>query len=63
LYILVQEIETMLAGEARYNPEKSLSALEAYAQQQVKDGSYDLDANLALLKVPPIAPGPARPQL
>ena len=53
----------MLAGEARYNPEKSLSALEAYAQQQVKDGSYDLDANLALLKVPPIAPGPARPQL
>ena len=41
----------MLVGEGRYNAAKSLGPLEAYAQQQVKEGSYDLDANLALLKV------------
>ena len=50
----------MLVGEGRYNAAKSLGPLEAYAQQQVKEGSYDLDANLALLKVRIVACAPLR---
>jgi len=48
----MQEIAALLSSD-RYNADKCLGPLEAYVAQQVKDGSYDLDANLALLKVKP----------
>ncbi|XP_031550675.1 eukaryotic translation initiation factor 3 subunit K-like [Actinia tenebrosa] len=40
----------LLNGIDRYNPE-NLSALEDYVHQQVHDNFYDLDANLAVLKL------------
>merc|ERR1712193_453951 len=39
----------------RYNPENQ-TMLEDYVSQQVRDGSYDLDANMALLKLYQIYP-------
>ena len=35
---------------SRYNPE-NLAALERYVDIQVRDGAYDLEANLAVLKL------------
>merc|ERR1712216_526657 len=43
-----EEIECML-DEDRYNPE-IVPTLENYLKSQVKESTYDLDANLALFK-------------
>jgi len=43
-------IQQQLTDMNRYNPENQ-PMLEAYVSQQVRDGTYDLDANMALLKL------------
>lgn len=45
-----EAISQMLKGIDRYNPE-NLSILERYVDWQIKSGSYDLPANLAVLKL------------
>ncbi|PSN52070.1 Eukaryotic translation initiation factor 3 subunit K [Blattella germanica] len=45
-----QEIEKMLSGIDRYNPE-NLKHLEAYVEYQSKENVYHLEANLAVLKL------------
>eukprot|EP00842_Homolaphlyctis_polyrhiza_P003744 jgi/Hompol1/4370/HPOL_003511-RA len=47
---LVQKIDSILATTERFNPQ-SISALEEYASQQLKDNNYDRTACLALLKL------------
>ena len=43
-------VAAMLVGMERYNP-SNVNPLEAYVDTQCADGSYNLDANLALLKL------------
>ena len=43
-------IEAMLVGMERYNP-SNVNPLEAYVEAQCFNGTYNLDANLALLKL------------
>lgn len=45
-----QEITQILEGIERYNPD-SLNCLERYLEDQVSKQHYDLEANLALLKL------------
>jgi len=45
-----EEISTLLKGIDRYNPE-NLSKLEHYVQMQCQENTYDLEANLAVLKL------------
>ena len=44
------EIKMMLQGIERYNPE-NIKTLEHYVELQAKEKGYDLEANLALLKL------------
>ena len=44
------EIKTMLQGIERYNPE-NIKTLEHYVELQAREKGYDLEANLALLKL------------
>ena len=44
------EIKMMLQGIERYNPE-NIKTLEHYVELQVREKGYDLEANLALLKL------------
>lgn len=43
-------LENMLKGIERYNPDNIIT-LEQYVQMQAKENGYDLEANLALLKL------------
>jgi len=43
-------VQTMLKGIERYNPTQ-LTTFEAYVAQQMKEGTHDLEANLAVLKL------------
>lgn len=43
-------IATMINGVERYNPE-NVEVLEAYLAKQCESGEYDLEANLAILKL------------
>ncbi|KIS66775.1 uncharacterized protein UMAG_12282 [Mycosarcoma maydis] len=45
-----QHIEQLISGVDRYNPQ-NLDVLHDYLAQQLDDGSYDLLANLAILKL------------
>lgn len=44
------DISSKLQGIDRYNPE-NIPLLEEYVQYQLASKKYDLDANLALLKL------------
>lgn len=44
------EIQALLAGGGRYDPE-IIPKLEAHVKDQLEQGSYDIDANLAILKL------------
>jgi len=44
------DIAALLRGIDRYNPE-NLKVLEPYVNQQVEENSYDISANLAVLKL------------
>ena len=44
------KVQGMLRGIERYNPE-NISILERYVEMQSKEHGYDLEANLALLKL------------
>ena len=44
------EIKTMLQGIERYNPE-NIKTLEHYVDLQAREKGYDLEADLALLKL------------
>ena len=44
------EIRSMLQGIERYNPE-NIKTLEHYVDLQAREKDYDLEANLALLKL------------
>jgi len=46
----LSKIETLLQGIDRYNP-NNIPILEEYVQFQVEERQYNLDANLALLKL------------
>ncbi|KAG1656994.1 Eukaryotic translation initiation factor 3 subunit K [Nymphon striatum] len=43
-------VATLLKGIDRYNPE-NLATLEKYVEVQVRENAYDLEANLAVLKL------------
>ena len=43
-------LATKLQGIERYNPE-NITLLESYVDAQVRENGYDLEANLALLKL------------
>ncbi|XP_053638800.1 eukaryotic translation initiation factor 3 subunit K [Cherax quadricarinatus] len=43
-------VASMLRGIERYNPE-NISTLERYVELQARENTYDLEANLALLKL------------
>lgn len=43
-------IATMINGVERYNPE-NVEVLEEYLSKQCESGEYDLEANLAILKL------------
>ncbi|XP_005184925.1 eukaryotic translation initiation factor 3 subunit K [Musca domestica] len=45
-----QSIQEMLGCIERYNPDH-LKTLEAYVEEQAKNNTYDLEANLAVLKL------------
>ncbi|XP_046859312.1 LOW QUALITY PROTEIN: eukaryotic translation initiation factor 3 subunit K-like [Xenia sp. Carnegie-2017] len=45
-----EDISLLLHGIDRYNPE-NLHQLESYVHQQTSENQYDLDANLAVLKL------------
>ncbi|XP_013102869.1 eukaryotic translation initiation factor 3 subunit K [Stomoxys calcitrans] len=45
-----QTIQEMLACIERYNPDH-LKTLESYVEEQAKNNTYDLEANLAVLKL------------
>jgi translation initiation factor 3 subunit K len=45
-----QHIEELLKGETRYDA-RILPELEAHLKEQLQTGSYDMDANLAMLKL------------
>lgn len=44
------DISPMLRGIERYNPE-NLTRLELYVEEQAAENHYDLEANLAILKL------------
>ncbi|XP_055597142.1 eukaryotic translation initiation factor 3 subunit K [Uranotaenia lowii] len=46
----VMPIQDMLKSIERYNPEH-LKVIEAYVEEQARDNQYDLEANLACLKL------------
>ncbi|XP_044742823.1 eukaryotic translation initiation factor 3 subunit K [Chrysoperla carnea] len=48
--VMKQTIAHMLKGIERYNPE-NLETLEAYVEIQARENAYDLEANLAVLKL------------
>ena len=50
------EIKQMLQGIERYNPDK-VPTLEHYIDLQAREQGYDLEANLALLKLYQLMPG------
>ncbi|CAO3613402.1 unnamed protein product [Cunninghamella blakesleeana] len=45
-----ENIQTLIDGVERYNPE-NVTVLEEYLESQCQSGSYDLMANLAILKL------------
>lgn len=45
-----QNIQTLIDSVERYNPE-NVPVLEDYLSQQCSNDTYDLEANLALLKL------------
>lgn len=45
-----ENIATMINGVERYNPE-NVNVLEEYLSKQCESGDYDLEANLAILKL------------
>merc|ERR1712127_1173698 len=47
--IMQAEVAELLAGRDRFDPEIT-PKLEAYVEEQVSKGTYDLEANLALLR-------------
>lgn len=49
-------VASMLKGIERYNP-KNMSTLEQYVELQALENTYDLEANLALLKLYQFNPG------
>ncbi|XP_045602587.1 eukaryotic translation initiation factor 3 subunit K [Procambarus clarkii] len=49
-------VASMLRGIERYNPE-NISTLERYVELQARENTYDLEANLALLKLYQFNPG------
>lgn len=49
-------VATLLKGIDRYNPE-NLSTLERYVEMQVRENTYDLEANLGVLKLYQFNPG------
>jgi len=49
-------LSTKLQGIERYNPE-NITILESYVEAQVRENGYDLEANLALLKLYQFNPG------
>lgn len=51
-----QTVASMLRGIERYNPE-NIHTLERYVELQARDNGYDLEANLALLKLYQFNPG------
>merc|ERR1719263_1536097 len=53
------EIEELLAGGGRYDIEV-LPQMEAYLAEQLEKGTYDLDANLAILKLYLLHPDAAK---
>mmetsp|Transcript_1142 Transcript_1142/g.2210 ORF Transcript_1142/g.2210 Transcript_1142/m.2210 type:complete len:82 (+) Transcript_1142:106-351(+) len=44
------QIEEIINGEKRYE-QSSIEVLNAHLKEQLQKGTYDLDANLALLKL------------
>lgn len=52
----------MLKGIERYNPE-NLQKLELYVEQQALKNEYDLEANLAILKLYQFNPNCFQPQV
>jgi len=57
-----EEIQHQLQDMNRYNPDNQ-AMLEDYVTQQVRDGSYDLDANMALLKLYQFYPNSVRNEI
>ncbi|KAL4238883.1 Eukaryotic translation initiation factor 3 subunit K [Mactra antiquata] len=49
-------VATLLKGIDRYNPE-NLSTLERYVDMQIRENTYDLEANLGVLKLYQFNPG------
>ncbi|KAL8567779.1 Eukaryotic translation initiation factor 3 subunit K [Nucella lapillus] len=49
-------VASLLRGIDRYNPE-NLASLERYVQMQAQENTYDLEANLAVLKLYQFNPG------
>ncbi|KAI8990949.1 armadillo-type protein [Mycotypha africana] len=45
-----EDIDTLINGVERYNPE-NISILEEYLTKQIETNHYDLEANLAILKL------------
>lgn len=45
-----EHIATLIDGVARYNPE-NVNVLYTYLDKQCESGEYDLEANLAILKL------------
>ncbi|CAO3596138.1 unnamed protein product [Absidia cylindrospora] len=54
-----EKIQTLIDGVERYNPE-NVTVLEQYLDTQCQTGSYDLMANLAILKVYQFNPAEAK---
>merc|ERR1719399_2301697 len=54
-----QKIEQLLLGGGRYDIE-ILPQLEAYLDEQLSEATYDLEANLAILKLYLLNPGEAK---
>lgn len=50
LELMKDEVKGMLQGIERYNPNNT-KPLEQYVEMQVREQAYDLEANLALLKL------------
>nr|CAG4641146.1 EOG090X0BWZ [Eulimnadia texana] len=48
--VMRQEVASMLKGIERYNPE-NLQKLERYIELQAKENTYDLEANLSVLRL------------
>lgn len=57
-----QEISDMLKGIERYNPD-NLNRLELYVEEQATKNEYDLEANLAILKLYQFNPTCFRPEV